>query len=204
MASIFPCPPFCLVLACSEMFIHYYLFLFAHKVKRLSSSHRSRSPAPSREYPPPPIVPDPFLERETRLARILALERELKQEMGYLHDTRDELELYNPPTPSRRPPPTDLVSYPSSSYYDSYAPHSSRDHGGYPSRRDDIYSRGQRSDPYESSRPLSPRARPNQDYNSRQLSERLGNRYGMSSSYPYTHESYSWDTNRGPYQQGWQ
>ena len=154
--------------------------------------NRSVSPPHLRNYPPP--IPHPpshsypsdsdLIDRERRLARVLALERELKQEMSYLGYENPE------PSYSRRGGGADLVSFPT--YPDSYT---KKEHQLHYTKREDIYgttSRKLESPPHT----ISPRGRSSGDgYTSRTTSDRFG-RYSTSmGGYP--------DYGRGP-QSSWQ
>ena len=81
-------------------------FFILFKVQRLSF-RSSRSPPPSRSSNP---YPEAYVERERRLARILALEGELQREMTYLQREPLDYDL-GPRSSSRRTPPDSLYAY---------------------------------------------------------------------------------------------
>lgn len=155
------------------------------------SPYRDGPPPSNRDYPhsdgPPSHSSDADLvERERRLQRILALERELKQEMTTLHSAPRE----DNPSPyfnaGHRMPPSH--PYPSD-HYGRRSPPPKKDYEHY-SRRDS--SGGNRKE--FPNRPISPRPRPQPDsYPSRSPNDRYGARYsGGYSELGRTGPSQNW------------
>ena len=171
-------------------FLTFISFPLSFQVKRLSF-HSSRSP-PSRHD----SMSDAYLERERRLTRILTLERELQEEMGYLQrESLDyDLGLIHPPPPPQRRHPLEPSFYPLSygeqSSERGYSS-TSRELGPPPERETRQRPRG---DYYNSQRSVSPtRGATVQDYNPRE---------GSSSGYRGSAYERSWDNPRSSsYQQ---